>query len=224
MRHRGCSWGKLLAQKLIKHVHGTVGAEGDESPYGLDGMVEGGVEGLEFIVREAAEDVVDLVSLAEIVAYADAKAAIVGCMYQLLNAFKSVVAAVGALLLHTDFAYGEGDVVDNDEKIFDRHLLFLHPELDGLAGEVHIGGGANKDEGTAFDLYFSTIGMTFEDESRLLPFFGCNSLEEAVYNHEAAVVACAFVFGAYIAEANDKIFHFRIFSSMMGSGLPVSRE
>ena len=106
-----------MQDSSVVEVHGFVGALGGETFEGFAGFVDTGFEQGLLVGGEGTEDVVYLVSAAEVVANADAKAAVVGGSQQAFDAAKSVVTAGSALFFHAEGAQGKGDVIDHYEQV-----------------------------------------------------------------------------------------------------------
>ena len=82
--------------------------------------------------------IVDLMALAEVVAYSKAQAGVVGCSQRACDVLEAVVAAVAALSLETQGSHGQCKVVHDYEYIFQGDFLLLHPVTYCIAAQVHI--------------------------------------------------------------------------------------
>ena len=152
-----------------------------------------GVEGTEYKIHLPASG--------KVVADAEFQAVVLLRAQGLGYVAQSVVAAVGSALSHADGAYGQTEVVGNDEQPFERYLFLLHPIADGKAGEVHVGGRLEEDK---FLVLYPHVGD--ETVSSVLKNDIGRPCEGVQYS-ESDIVAGAIVFGSDVTQPYNQVLH-----------------
>jgi len=114
--------------------------------------------------------------------------------------FVAVVAAGTALGFETDASDFHIEIVGNDEESIDGDAIALEQRADGLAADVHERHRLDEHDGMALDLTDADQGAFTVLADGDLVLVG-----ELVDDFEADIVASPFVFGAWVAEADDEI-------------------
>jgi len=194
----------------VELVHGLLDAGGGEREHHLHGLVDGGLDGgFHLVGGELAQHVFDLVALCEVVADAEAEAREVAVAEGFDDVVEAVVGASAAFGAHPQPAGGQVDVVADDEDVLRRHVLMVHPVADGLAAEVHVGGGHGQDERASLVLPLGDVGVPVGAE-------GCRQLlSQRVHHLKTDVVARAGILVLSISQPEydefSTIFHFSKF-------------
>ena len=174
---------------------------GDKALDGFDGFVDGLVDDRFFGRFPLPEDEVNLATFGEVVADAETETAEgVGAKF-FDDVGEAVMTAVGSLFAEADSAQGKGDVVVDDEEVFDGDFFLAQPILHGFAAKVHIGGWFDDKEGPAPVFHFRGLGETTRGER------GFEVFCQAVGDPEACVVTGVFIFRADVSETGNQIFH-----------------
>jgi len=190
----------------VEFVHGGGEAVAGPGGDGVEGAFEGGVD-LGFLLGgEGLEDVGFLRDGAGgIDADAETRVVLAGLAGEGgevgdggLDVFEAVVAAGGAGGAEANGAGGQGDIVDDDEEVIEGDFVVGHGGGDGAAGEVHVGLGFEEEDFFAVEEDIGAKGFMGAAEVGSAVF-----LREGIEAHEADVVACAFVLGTGIAEADE---------------------
>ena len=186
----------------VELVHGVLDARRGERKHHLHGLVDGGLDGsLHLIGGEFAQDVLNLVSLGEVVADAEAEAWEVGVAEGFDDVVEAVMGTAAAFGAHPEPSGRQVDVVADDEDVLLRHALVIHPIADGFAAEVHISGGHGQNERTSFVLPFGDVGVPVGAEGHR------QFLRQCVHHLETDVVACAGILVLSVSETEyDEFF------------------
>ena len=111
------------------------------------------------------------------------------------------MAAVTSLSLETERANGQCKIVNDDQHVFQRYLLLLHPITYGIAAQVHVCRRFQQDEFAASYRCFGYESVTFV----LKRSIGC--LCKGIQYCKTDVVAGTFVLMSDVSQSYNQIFH-----------------
>lgn len=180
----------------------------------LDGFAGNGnlfVHNLFVFWRELAQHEVHLSSTGEVVADAKLEAVVGLRAKHLCYVLQPVVTSVGSSLPHAYGAHGQREVIYYDEHTFYGYLFLLQPIADGVAREIHVGGGLEQDEFLVFHFHVchETVSLVLKND--------IGRLGEGVQYSESNVVAGALVLGADVAQSHNQVFHLFFSFSLVAS-------
>lgn len=115
-----------------------------DSKDGVPGLVEGLSEEGFLIGSEWGEHIVCLLPLRKIITDPNSKARILGRPKPLGNMSEAVVPTTAATRPEAEGPDGKMQVVDDDEKLVEAHVVFLTQRDDGVAAPVHVGQGESQ--------------------------------------------------------------------------------
>jgi hypothetical protein len=174
---------------------------GCKTGYGLASVIDLRVKESLFGWGESTEDIFNLVTTAEVVAYTDTKTAVVRATKEGFDAAETVVSTGATLFFETDGAEGKSNVVYHNKKLVDGYFFGLHPIADGFTAEIHESGGFDENQGPSLMLDFGAIGTPLESPASLM------AVGKGIDHHETGIVAGSLIFGSDVAQSPDKIFH-----------------
>ena len=115
---------------------------------------------------------------------------------------QSVVAAVAAVGLQTEGAYGQGDVVGDDEQPLLVDVLLVQPVAHCVAAEVHEGGGLEQKNLASLNrcLCHETITLILKNN--------IGRLSKSVQYHKTCIVSGILILSTGVTQTtNQKFVH-----------------
>jgi len=148
---------------------------------------------------ESSEHEIHLPSLLELVPHTYAHTGKGGRLQEELDVLEPVVAAVAPRSPHPESPEGEVEVVANDHNSLDGHILLLHPIADGIAAEVHKGGGLDEVKFPPLEPEECMIPVTSRRENDI----GC--LSPSIQYHKTYVVPRLCIFAPHVSKAEYEV-------------------
>lgn len=112
---------------------------------------------------------------------------------------QAIMAGITAFGPKSDFSKGQGQVIEQDQEVFLRNVLLLHPVINRFATQIHECGGFDKDDLAAPE---------FEGGHKGVPPWLKNNvgrLCKGVQHHPANVMAGFLVLWTGISQSGEQV-------------------